>query len=80
MLMESHINCNPFLLQAITPCSIDNQCSISFRMLEEFFPIIFDNKSTIVGFNTLVQEYSRHDKTLIQNIIFLDYISSGQTD
>lgn len=32
----------------------------------------YGNKSTLVGFNTLVREYSRHDKTLIQTIITLD--------
>lgn len=37
----------------------------------------FGNKNTIVGFNTLVQEYSRHEKTLIQTIIFLDCIKSS---
>jgi len=28
-----------------------------------------NNKNTLVGFNTLVKEYSRHDKTLIHGYL-----------
>jgi hypothetical protein len=76
MLMESHINCNPFVLQANTLCGIDKPMFDLISNVRGIFSNHCGNKSTIVGFDTLVQEYSRHDKTLIQSIIFFDYIKS----
>jgi len=43
----------------------------------------FDNKSTVVGFNTLVQEYSamrRLDSEDYLPRLHQEYISNGQTD